>query len=529
MIQTIAAVLCVSMAGLGACATENDPDTQDRTLEVEIDPTSTGDGSIVSNDGGIDCEPDCASDYDIGSVISLSAIPVLGSFFDTWGGDCAGKISPFLVSLDGDRFCSARFISGVLLVLQEVAGTGTGRVTGDSGISCGSGGTTCAATFQAGDSASLTATPDSGSVFGGWTGDCAAFGANLSIKLEMALDLNCGFTFDDGPDPGDVLTPRGSFTFDHRIEGMTVRTGWAYTAGFDQAPQGHTVDYTDPDNLTSGAGPEYSPCFGARSLAGYYSPLPQHMDYVVHATCTTVRQGSITPASGGFTQLEFYSFAPGDADPVPGTNLEVIADFEFGRLQVFDRDTTADPAVAVNLTTPLERSCPFSIEMSDSVAFVAGREGVVGTSTENCENWKGLWRVNLNSWTVDGFTPFGTKLRDLAYFNDMVYVTDFEEDRVHVINALTGAYDRFISVGDGPTDVVIEDVPGSLNDRMYVTNWNTNLVKVFDLSTDTELDSQSSGGVSPVTLALDGNVLLVMNFGDAANSIGAVLKAFTIQ
>lgn len=54
------------------------------------------------------------------------------------------------------------------------AGNGTGKVASDSsGIDCGA---TCKGQFSRGSTVELTATPDSGSVFAGWSGDCAGAG-----------------------------------------------------------------------------------------------------------------------------------------------------------------------------------------------------------------------------------------------------------------------------------------------------------------------------------------------------------------
>jgi DNA-binding beta-propeller fold protein YncE len=525
-IPTLPALVLLILA-IGGCRGA-DPTVPDFNLEVAIDPASTGTGSIESSDGNIECEPDCDWDYDEGSFITLAAIADLGSLFGGWGGDCSSPVGLQVVELLSDQFCTALFLRGALLsIIEDPAGTGSGTVTGDS-IVCGTGGTQCEATFSAGDSANLTVVPDSGSTFAGWGDDCAQFGTLSSIKLEMALDLTCTYRFDDLPDGGDVLTPRGSFTFDHRIEATHLRLGWVWTAGFDDF-EGHTVDVTDPDNLTSAAGAEFSSCSGARSLSGFYSPLPQYQEYVIRATCTSSRQGTLTPSSGGFTQVEFYNYAPGEALIRPGLTWEVVADFEFGQLRLIDRDTAPQQDITIPLTNPLERSCPFSLALSASIAYVAGREGTAGTSTANCDNWRGVWRVDLSTQQVLGFTPIGTKLRNIRLFNNFAYVTDFEEDKVHVLNATTGAFDHSISVGDGPTDVLIEDRPGALSDRMYVTNWNTNLVKVFDLTTELELDSQPSGGIAPVRLMWEGNTLLVMNFGDPMVPAGAVLKAFTAQ
>jgi hypothetical protein len=71
------------------------------------------------------------------------------------------------------------------------SGTGTGTITSDpSGIDCGS---TCSYQFAFGTNVTLTATPDSGSVFGGWFGD--AIGTNTTTTITMDSDKSVIATF----------------------------------------------------------------------------------------------------------------------------------------------------------------------------------------------------------------------------------------------------------------------------------------------------------------------------------------------
>jgi hypothetical protein len=68
-------------------------------------------------------------------------------------------------------------------------GTGLGTVTSSpAGISCGA---TCSAKFTLGASVTLAATPNSGSRFVGWSGDCVG----ATCRLSMTTDHNATAKF----------------------------------------------------------------------------------------------------------------------------------------------------------------------------------------------------------------------------------------------------------------------------------------------------------------------------------------------
>ena len=82
-----------------------------------------------------------------------------------------------------------------------MAGTGTGTVTSSPGtIDCGSpaAGATCSGTFTLNTFVTLTATPASGSVFGGWSANCTAVPGNpnpLVCQVEMKNNETVGVVF----------------------------------------------------------------------------------------------------------------------------------------------------------------------------------------------------------------------------------------------------------------------------------------------------------------------------------------------
>jgi peptidoglycan/xylan/chitin deacetylase (PgdA/CDA1 family) len=95
------------------------------------------------------------------------------------------------------------------------SGAGTGTVTSSpTGINCG---LACSASFNQGTAVTLTASPNSGMLFTGWTGDCTGTGT-CSVTMSAAHNVTASFdvapppppgctngyvgiTFDDGPTP----------------------------------------------------------------------------------------------------------------------------------------------------------------------------------------------------------------------------------------------------------------------------------------------------------------------------------------
>lgn len=76
-----------------------------------------------------------------------------------------------------------------------------GLVTSDSGIHCGN---SCSGSYRAGTTATLTATPNPGAVFGGWGGDCAAWGTTSPVNVLVDRGYTCNPSF--GPAVGGAFS-----------------------------------------------------------------------------------------------------------------------------------------------------------------------------------------------------------------------------------------------------------------------------------------------------------------------------------
>ena len=147
--------------------------------------TVTGTG-IACGTGG----SDCTETYDYDTVVALTATPDANYDFGGWTGACSGT-GACSVTMTAARTVGATFTiqRHTLTVTPPSHGTVTG-----TGITCGTGGSDCAETFDYGTVVLLAATPDATYEFGGWTGACSGTGT-------------CSVTMSGRPDGRGHLRP----------------------------------------------------------------------------------------------------------------------------------------------------------------------------------------------------------------------------------------------------------------------------------------------------------------------------------
>ena len=99
---------------------------------------------------------------------------------------------------------------GPFIVTAATGGTGTGTFSSSpAGIDCGSNGTACSASFTTGTMVTLTAIPDDGSHFTGWSQACTGAG---TCVLDMISDQQLTAGFDLNPDLAVSFPGNGSGT-----------------------------------------------------------------------------------------------------------------------------------------------------------------------------------------------------------------------------------------------------------------------------------------------------------------------------
>ena len=76
---------------------------------LTVTKSGSGDGTVTSSPGGIDCGPDCSEPYDSGTPVTLTASPAPECYFEGWsGGGCSGT-NPCTVTLNTNTTVTATF------------------------------------------------------------------------------------------------------------------------------------------------------------------------------------------------------------------------------------------------------------------------------------------------------------------------------------------------------------------------------------------------------------------------------------
>jgi hypothetical protein len=97
---------------------------------LTVNKPGTGNGSVTSADGGINCGTDCTQTYGANTRVMLTATSAVDGFFTGWAGACTGKNATCNVTMNASRDVSATFISAqpVLYLAKDYINFGKVKV-----------------------------------------------------------------------------------------------------------------------------------------------------------------------------------------------------------------------------------------------------------------------------------------------------------------------------------------------------------------------------------------------------------------
>ncbi len=168
------------------------------TYALTVSKSGTGSGTVTSSPAGINCGGTCSASYTSGTSVTLTAAAASGSSFAGWSGACTGT-GTCAVTMSAAQSVTATFNLITYTLTVTKSGTGTGSVTSSpAGISCGS---DCSEPYASGTGVTLTAAPDAGSTFAGWSGACSGTG---TCALTMSANQSATASF-------NVVSTRGTY------------------------------------------------------------------------------------------------------------------------------------------------------------------------------------------------------------------------------------------------------------------------------------------------------------------------------
>ena len=135
--------------------------------------------------------------YNTGAVVQLTATPSMGYIFNGWSGDATGSLNPLSVTMNANKNITANFtlIPANTFTLNVVANNGSVLKNPDL------------ISYTSGASVVLTATPNSGYTFTGWSGDATGSVSPLTVIMNSNKNITANFI-------ADILPPAGPLAID---------------------------------------------------------------------------------------------------------------------------------------------------------------------------------------------------------------------------------------------------------------------------------------------------------------------------
>jgi hypothetical protein len=181
------------------------------SLETMIMPGGTG--AIM-----VEPAPNCSSGtkYIPGTQVTVSAVPIQGYAFDSWGGGLTGNTNPEILTMSSDTLITANFMHDELCFTLDTLVYGNGLIDTTPTPNCNGG-----SEYFAGTMVMLSATAAPGWLFAYWGGDIA--GTIPIYNVHMDSDQSVQAVFGLPPGVPKLLLPENK----DNLKSHTVTLDWA--------------------------------------------------------------------------------------------------------------------------------------------------------------------------------------------------------------------------------------------------------------------------------------------------------------
>lgn len=181
--------------------------------------TRTGDTPLLARDGA----PLWVAHWDVSSP-TVPAENWDGHDWVVWQHSSTGQVRGISGNVDLDRLAGERLGRITIRRLSLEVDGGAGRVTSvPAGLGCA---TSCARSVDPDTTVTLTAVPNDGAYFTGWTGACTGTDPTCTIRLRGNRAVAARFVTDITPPTASIATPANFvgpvvMTFDEDVRGVT--------------------------------------------------------------------------------------------------------------------------------------------------------------------------------------------------------------------------------------------------------------------------------------------------------------------
>ncbi|MEJ2722093.1 MAG: hypothetical protein P8181_13290, partial [bacterium] len=422
----------------------------------------------VIGGGSITASPNQPS-YSYGDTVIVTAVPEPGWEFDSWSDGLTGSVNPDTLIMLGDTTVTATFVVGAYALGIDIQGGGTVSKSPDQ------------ETYAYGDTVVVSATPDLGWLFSGWSG--ALSGTENPDTLVMLTDttLTASFT-------------QQTYTFVTGVEG---------SGAVVLTPDQPTYVYGDTVLVTAVGDPGWTFTGWAGGLTGTDNPDTVIVSSDTTATATFVQEEYVLVRSalGGGSVIA----SPNQLAYLYGDTVMVTAVPDSG--WVFDRWSTGltgsenpDTVVMVSDTTVTATFAPGSYALD---VGIDGNGSVVITPDQPAYDFGDTVVVEAvpdPGWVFESWSGAltGTENPDTIVMSSDTTVTATFAMEQYALAVNTVGTGSVTKTPDQPTyvygdTVIVEAVPG--------TGW------VFDT-----WSGGLSGSENPDTLVIVSDTTVTANF-----------------